>query len=341
MFNKIGMLLFIMMLVATSAFAHVTNDNNLFEDLSISEAANEIVLLSALGVVSPQDGKQTFRPQDTLTAKDLAAWLGSFYGLEGTTSDELAQAALAEGLLSTIDGDATYSLVSEAFFQGTLQIENPDNQMTRDQFAKFVAFHVHTKIDGQTLMDKVGFTPGPTGIIEKVERVTKNMPTGGKAIIYQLTISDKVYEIGMHPRTIADAADPLVWQDQTIAESWYGPNYATDAAGAHSHSSEERQVELSADVVASTALQFIVIGDTPVTTLLQEEETEHVAEQNQQSEKTAELDEQLSSITVQSESVDEASTSSTSVLGFVGIGIVVIGVLLALGMHRRRNFLKH
>lgn len=352
MFNKIGMLLCMMMLVATSAFAHVTNETNLFEDLSLSEASNEIVLLSALGVVSSQDGKQTFRPQDTLTAKDLAAWLGSFYGLEGTTSAELAQAASAKGLLSTIDGDATYSLVNEAFFQGALQVENPDEQMTREQFAKFVASHVHRKIDEHTLMDKVGFTPGPTGVIEKVERVAKNMPTGGTANIYQITISGEVYEIGMHPRTIADAADPLVWQGLTIAESWYGPNFATDVAGAHSHhegddshndhSSEERQAEVSVseDVVASTALQFIVIGDTPVTAPLQDEETVHVAEQTHQSEATAELDEQLSSVTVQQKSVEVVSTSSTSVLGFVGIGIVVIGVLLALGMHRRRNSLK-
>ncbi len=336
MLKKIGMLLCMMMLVATSAFAHVTNEHNLFEDLSISEAANEIILLSALGIISPQDGKQTFRPQEPLTAKDLAAWVGSFYGLEGTTSAELAQAALAKGLLSTIDGAATYSMVNEGFFKGTLQLENPEDQMTREQFAKFVASHVHTKIDGQTVMDKVGFTPGPTGIIEKVERVTKNMPTGGTATIYQLTIDGNVHEIGMHPRTITDTADPLVWQGLQIAESWYGPNFATDVAGAHSHSTEE-QAERSDDVVASTALQFIVIGDTPVTTMLQEEETVHVAEQTNPSEATVELDEQLSSLDTQQEPVEEASTSSRNNLGFVGIGIVLIGALLALAMQKRRK----
>ena len=347
MFKRIGILLCMMMLVATSAFAHVMNETNLFENLSISDASKEVVLLSALGVISSQDGELTFRPQDTLTAKDLGAWLGSYYGLEGTTSTELAQAASAEGLLSTIDGRATYSLVNEAFFHGTLQLANPDEHMTRDQFTKFVASHVHTNIDGQTLMDKAGFTSGPTGVIEKVERVTKKTPTGGNANIYQLTISGKVYEIGMHPRTIADSVDPLVWLGLTVAESWYGPNFATDFAGIHTHhegdkdhndhSSEELQIELSDDEVASMALQFIVIGDTSVTTVLQDEETAHVAEQINQSEETTTLDEQLSLIATQQESVDEASKSSTNVLGFVGIGIVIIGGLLALGFHKRRN----
>src|SRR5690606_5021648 len=97
---------------------------------------------------------------------------------------------------------------------------------------------------------KVGFIPGPTGVIEKVERVTKNLPTGRTATIYQLTIDGNVHEIGMHPRTIADTTDPLVWRGQTIAESWYGPNYATDVAGALSYSNEEQQGGLSERAVA-------------------------------------------------------------------------------------------
>ena len=333
MFKRIGILLCMMLLVSTSAFAHVMNETNIFEDLSISEVSEEIVLLSALGVISSQDAELTFRPQDPLTAKDLAAWLGSYKGLKGTTSTELAQAASAEGLLPTIDGQATYSLVNEAFFQGNLELVNPDEQMTREEFTKFVASHVHTNIEGHTLMDKAGFKSGPSGLIEKVERVTKINPTGGTANIYQLTISGKVYEIGMHPRTVGDSVDPLVWKGLNVAESWYGPNVATDLAGVHTHhegdeghnddSGEEQQVELSGDEVASMALQFIVIGDTSVTAVLQDEET-------------VELDEQLSSIATQTESVNEVSKSSTNVWIFVGISVVIIGVLLALVIRKRR-----
>ena len=148
----------------------------------------------------------------------------------------------------------------------------------------------------------------------------------------------------MHPRTIADSVDPLVWLGLNVAESWYGPNFATDFAGIHTHhegdkdlSIEEQQAELLDDEVASMALQFIVIGDTSVTTVLQDEETTHVAEKTNQSEETTKLDEQLSSIVTQPESVQEASKSSTNVLGFVGIGIVIIGGLLALGFHKHRN----
>lgn len=344
MVKKIGILLCVMMLATTPVFAHVMTETDLFGDLSISDAPEEITLLAALGIISLQDTERTFRPQDTLIAEDLAAWLGSYYGLEGTTSTELAQAAFAQGLLSTIDGNATYSLVDEAFFHGALRVENPDEEMTRDQFAKFMVAHIHTKIDGHTLMEKAGFTPGPTGAIEKVERVKKRTTVGEIANTYELTIDGQVHELGMHPRTIADTADPLVWKGLNVAASWYGSNSQTDTVGKHqhdensgNHSNKEQQVERQEDTVASIALQFIVIGDTSVTMQVQNEAAKQVVEESNQNETTDELDEQLSSIIPPQESIEEVSASSTNILGFVGIGIVVIGGLLAFGMHRRRT----
>lgn len=343
MFKKVGIFLCMMMLVTTSALAHVMNEDNVFDDLSISEASKEIVLLAALGVISYQDAEITFSPQDPLTAKDLAAWVGSYYGLEGTSSLELAQAALADELITTIDGEATYALVNEAFFHGTLQLTNADDPMTREQFAKFVASHVHTDIGGHTLMEMSGFTAGPTGVIEKVERVTKQTPTGKNANIYQLTIGGHMYEMGMHPRTITDSVDPLVWKGLNIAESWYGPNVATDHTGIHmdlegheGHATEGQQAGSSSDEVADTALKFVVIGDTSLTPTLGEATTEEPS--TSESEATNKVDEQLSGIGSQQEVATEASESSTNMwIWWVVIAVVFVAGLLAFFMRKRRK----
>lgn len=343
MFKKVGVVLCMMMLVTTSAFAHVMNEDNVFDDLSISEASKEIVLLAALGVISYQDAEITFRPLDPLTAKDLAAWVGSYYGLEGTTSLELAQAALADELITTIDGEATYALVNEAFFHGTLQLTNTDDTMTREQFAKFVASHVHTDIGGHTLMEMSGFTAGPTGVIEKVERVTKQTPTGENANIYQLTIDGDMYEMGMHPRTITDSVDPLVWRGLNVAESWYGPNVATDHTGIRmdhegheGHATEGQQAMSSGDEVAATALQFVVIGDTSLTPTIGEVATGKPS--TNESGATDKVDEQLSGIGSQQEVATEASESSTNMwIWWVVIAVVFVAGLLAFFMRKRRK----
>ena len=345
MFKKVGIFFCMMMLVTTSAFAHVMNEDNVFDDLSISEASKEIVLLASLGVISYQDAEITFRPQDPLTAKDLAAWVGSYYGLEGTSSLELAQAALADELITTIDGEATYALVNEAFFHGTLQLANADDTMTREQFAKFVASHVHTDMGDHTLMEMSGFTAGPTGVIEKVERVTKQTPTGENAHIYQLTIDGHMYEMGMHPRTITDSVDPLVWEGLNVAESWYGPNVATDYAGVHmnheghqghsGHATEVQQAESLGDEVAATALQFVVIGDTPLTQTIGEVATEDPS--TSESKATDKVDEQLSGIDSQQEVATEVSESSTNMWMWAVIAVVMVVVLFAFFMRKRRK----
>ena len=344
MFKKVGILFSILILTTTPAFAHVINETNLLEDLSITEAAQEVVLLSALGVIPSQDMEQTFRPLDTLTAWDLAGWIGYYNRLEGKTLNELSKAAVEEGLISTIEGNATYSLVNEAFFLGELQLENPNEQLTHDEFAKFVAAHVHKKVNGLSLMDKAGFMSGPTGVIERVERKTKKTPKGENVNVYQLTIDGKLFELGLHPRAITDSVDPLVWQGQHIAESWYGSNFDTDTAR-HLHQDEdkasnEQPVGISEDTVADIALQFIVIGDRSETPALQAEEKAFTEEQIPQVVETAKLDEQLSSLTTQPKSVEGSSISTTNKSGFLAIGIVLIGGLLAFGFHKRKNSLK-
>lgn len=53
-----------LLLITTNVSAHVMNSQSVFEDIHYTEAAEDILLISALGMLSAESGNQTFRPQD-------------------------------------------------------------------------------------------------------------------------------------------------------------------------------------------------------------------------------------------------------------------------------------
>ena len=316
--NRIILCLLLCFFVTASASAHVMNENNIFSDAGLSEYANDLVVLSSLGIISNLDGSLEYQPQKTLTAQDLAAWTARYHGIDADTSAQLAQAALERNLISTLEGEATYQLVNEAFFQNQLDVHNPAETMTRDEFATFVAKHVHTDIGGQTLLQMSGYTEGPTGKIEAVERVQKLTETGSKANAYMLTIDGEVYEMGMHPRAIADSADPAVWVGQTISESYFGPNAEGDYAGKHTHEAESEDGEH----IAPVALQLVVVGEEPYTQKQQGNKAtldEASAEENQQ------IEQALAS--VEQQETTELEEQDDGYLKLIVI-VIVIGVFI-------------
>ena len=197
-----------LLLITTNVSAHVMNSQSVFEDIHYTEAAEDILLISALGMVSAESGKQTFRPQDPLTREELGEFVGGYFRFE----DELA---LEKGYLSSTKGEATYADVNQAFFENELTVENPEGTMTREEFAQFIAANLERDIGGQTLAERSGFAAGPTGLIEKVQQVEET---------YELTIDGKVYELGEHPYVAAESVDPLVWQGMSLTKSWEGPS---------------------------------------------------------------------------------------------------------------------
>lgn len=323
MSKKIMLLLCAFLFMTTSAFAHVMNKNNVFSDLSLTEAADEVVLLSALGVISYLDDNFEFKPTEKLTAKDLAAWVAGYNGVEGETSEALAKAAVDEGLISTMEGDATYALVNEALFLGQLELDNAEATMTREEFAVFVASHVHRDMGGHTLLDMSGYEPGPTGIIEHVERVQKKTASGSSAYVYMMTIDGTVYEVGMHPRVLAESADPAVWVGQLVAESFIGPNVGTDKAGKHMHHDHdhadpavaEQVADMADDTVADKAIQFIVIGEEPFTVKV---ESVAIVEQTPAAEASA-VEEALKNV----ETIETEQGASPNALWII-VGIIAV-----------------
>ena len=316
--NRIVLCLLLCFFFTTSASAHVLNKNNTFSDLRLSEYANDIVLLSSLGIVSNLDENLEYEPQKTLTAQDLAAWAAKYHVIDAGTSTQLAQAALEQNLISKIDGEATYQLVNEAFFQNQLVIHNPTETMTRDEFAAFVAKHVHTDIDGQTLLQMSGYIEGPTGKVEAVERVQKLTETGSKANVYMLTIDGEVYEMGMHPRAIADSADPAVWVGQTISESYFGPNAEGDYVGKHTQKKAENE---KGGHTASMTLQLVVVGEEPYTQKQQENDVA-TDEESQQ------IEQALAS--VEQQEAAEAEGQEDGDLKLIVTLIIIIGLIIGI-----------
>lgn len=197
-----------LLLFTTNVSAHVMNSQSVFGDIHYTEAAEDILLISALGMVSAESGKQTFRPQDPLTREELGEFVGSYFSFEG----ELAQ---EKGYRSSTKGEATYADVNQAFFENALSVENPEGTMTREEFAQFIAANLESDIGGHTFAERSGFAEGPTGVIEKVQQVEET---------YQLTIDGNVYELGEHPYVAAESVDPLVWQGMSLSKSWEGPS---------------------------------------------------------------------------------------------------------------------
>lgn len=92
-----------------------------------------------------------------------------------------------------------------------MSVENPEGELTREEFALFMYNHLNDQVDGKSLYERAGFVPGPTGEIEKVN-------AGEKTPILQ--IAGKEYTLSEHPRILHASADPATWQGKRVEESW-------------------------------------------------------------------------------------------------------------------------
>lgn len=243
--KKTMMIALMLCFITTTAHAHIMNRHNIYSDLSLTDAADDIVLLAALHVIQP-DG-QVFEPTAPLTMKQLAEWVAGYYSLAD------AQAAVAAGFVKTLNGNATYAAVNEAYFNHHISLsEEQQRELTREEFAKFVASHVNTQVNGQTMLEAANFTEGPTGTIEAA-----TVEHGANVI----TIDGTSYTLGHHPSVIAASADPAVWIGEHVAESYIGPN-------------SERDYDKHGEEMA---LQFIVLGNERYTALPAEQQAQTVS----------------------------------------------------------------
>lgn len=220
--KRIAVMIFVlMMLLPAAAQAHIVNESNLYDDIAFSEARENIVYLSGLGVIPYEHGAPLFKPKDKLSRSDLAYWAGSFRGLGAQQSDPQAvrQAVLAEGGVPSLDGNATVRDVNQAYFQGRAEL-NGSEELTREQFASLMAVYLTTKVNGQTLFEQAGYSPGPSGTVEAVAMKESQGADGKTVRTYAVTIQGVTLELSEHPRILYAPVDPGLWKGKSIRESW-------------------------------------------------------------------------------------------------------------------------
>jgi hypothetical protein len=203
------------------------NDQNLYEDIQFVQAKDDLMRLSGIGVIANDHGVPLFRPQDMLTRMDLAYWAGSFLqpGGHETAADsmDVAKAALAQGVVSSLQGNATYGDVNRAYFQGQAKVDHPDSELSREAFVLFMAPYLHTRINGGTLYETAGYSMGPTGTVETVTNQDTTDANGKLSKKYEMKINGKSYALTAHPKVLNGPVSPSFWQGKLIKESWLLP----------------------------------------------------------------------------------------------------------------------
>lgn len=201
--------------VAGGALAHVKNEETQFPDIEFSDARFDVVLLAAAGIVPETP---VFEPERRLTKRDLASWVALAQGLgkggETPDTDALAKAALAAGVVASLDGDATFGELAAAFFPGQAAPERAGETPTKAAAAKFLASQLTAATPGGSLLDRMRIAAGPTGAITSVES-----QGSGHSASYVVTIGETKAPAYAHIRVANGPADLLVWQGLVVRRS--------------------------------------------------------------------------------------------------------------------------
>lgn len=214
--------------MAPAAYAHTMDKSTLFTDVpETTSTIQDIMVLHSIGLLGYNGKDMALNPTDNLSRKDFASWVGGFFGLEGATVDELAQAAQKEEYISSLEGDLTYKEINTALFHHKLELENPDATMTKEEYISFLTEHLDDDMGGHTLLQMGGYAEGPTGTIEDVV-------TGDETGII---INGKTYMLSGHPRIFAESTDAKSWVGQQLERSIF----TTTGDHHHGHGGDQEE----------------------------------------------------------------------------------------------------
>ena len=199
-----------------NAVAHIKNEASQFPDIEYSDARFDIVLLVGAGMIPETP---VFEPDALFTRADLATWaaLAEDLGAGGETpdTDALATAALEQGLIASIDGQATYEDINTVFFRGQLAPDRPAATPTKGEAASYIATHLASSA-GEALLARRGVRTGPAGYAAQVE--LKRNPDGGNT--YMITIGDTSLPMYAHGRVANGPTDLAQWDGRTVRRSF-------------------------------------------------------------------------------------------------------------------------
>ena len=205
------------LLVSAGLSAHIKNEASQFPDIEFSDARFEIVLLVGAGIIPETP---VFEPDINLSRTDLASWGALAWGLGegGETPDirALARTALEQGLIETLDGDATFGDIDNVLFEGRLAPDEASAVPTKAQAASFIAANLTTALDGETLLQRRGMRTGPVGEVTAVE--SRMNPNGGSS--YYITLAGETYPLYTHGRVANGPTDLIQWQGRNVTKSF-------------------------------------------------------------------------------------------------------------------------
>jgi len=200
----------------TTSYAHITNENTIYEDVEYSQAKEQLVALRSINAIGYESGANVFEPQKKLTKLDLAFHVSTFYALGGDeeestlTKEQTAQLAVDKGYVDSLEGNATYQDVNKAYFDGKIDLKEEKKELTKEEFVFFLTY------DLKDLLTKAHVTEGPTGTVDSVK------VAGEEEITF--VVDGKSYAFYGHGKVINGPVDLTQWKGKKIGESYLKDN---------------------------------------------------------------------------------------------------------------------
>lgn len=203
------------LLLTAVAEAHIKNEASQFPDIEYSDARFDIVMLVGAGVIPETP---VFEPDKWLSRRELATWVALARGLkpggETPDTDDLAQAAIDAGLVGSLEGDATFSELNDAFLGGEAEVADAEATPTKAEAAGFIAAHLDTEA-GLALLERRNLSHGDTGTVGRVET-----QKGHHGSVYLMTVGDTTQPMAEHGRVANGPTDLLQWEGRTVRRSF-------------------------------------------------------------------------------------------------------------------------
>lgn len=197
--------------------AHIKNEGSQFPDIEFSDSKFEIVLLVGAGILPETP---VFEPDLRLGKVELAAWAALAENLvEGSETPNIramSDTAFKQGLVDSLNGEATYMDINNVIFRGQLNPAEPEAVPSKGEAASFIATNLTFGVDGETLLERKGMRGGPVGEVTSVEsRINLD---GGSS--YYITVSGETYPLYSHGRVANGPTDLIQWEGRTIRRSF-------------------------------------------------------------------------------------------------------------------------
>ena len=203
------------LLVYSNASGHIKNEATQFPDIEFSAARFDIVVLVGAGIIPETP---VFEPDKALSNEELAAWAALAAGLgrggENADTAALAAAAMTEGIVDSLAGNASLADLNRVFFAGNLDIDDGEQTPSKADAASLIATALGSEV-GQGLLERRGLGMGVGGDVTEVA-----IEEGHHGNAYVLTIGGTKLQMDEHGRVANGPTDLLQWEGRRVRRSF-------------------------------------------------------------------------------------------------------------------------